>query len=117
MPSHYSLRSAWLPHSRDRAIQAPSRQDPDYDTPDVLNTYAASYQSDPERWFFVTGEKDLLSPLIKEGFKLPAGESTNLHSTRFVLIDRLGRIRGYYDSNLAGSISRLRRDTQRLLRE
>ncbi len=91
--------------------------DPDYDTPDVLNTYAASYQSDPERWFFVTGEKDLLSPLIKEGFKLPAGESPNLHSTRFVLIDRLGRIRGYYDSNLAGSISRLRRDTQRLLRE
>ena len=91
--------------------------DPDYDTIDVLNTYAANYRSDPERWFFVTGEEDVLSPLIKEGFKLPAGESPNLHSTRFVLIDRLGRIRGYYESNLAGSISQLRRDTQRLLRE
>lgn len=40
-----------------------------------------------------------------------------LHSSRFVLVDRRARIRGYYDSNDEGAIGRLRHDVEALLRE
>ena len=39
------------------------------------------------------------------------------HSTRFVLIDRQGHIRGYYDSLDGAGLQRLRRHIQSLLRE
>jgi cytochrome oxidase Cu insertion factor (SCO1/SenC/PrrC family) len=37
------------------------------------------------------------------------------HSVRLVLVDRQGRIRGYYDASEKGAMERLRRDAQRLL--
>lgn len=39
------------------------------------------------------------------------------HSSRFVLVDRRVRIRGYYHSNDESALQRLRRDVQTLLRE
>jgi cytochrome oxidase Cu insertion factor (SCO1/SenC/PrrC family) len=39
------------------------------------------------------------------------------HSSRFVLVDRRARIRGYYHSNDESALQRLRRDVQTLLRE
>jgi hypothetical protein len=40
-----------------------------------------------------------------------------LHSTRFVLIDRLTQIRGYYDSREEAALQRLRQHLQILLRD
>ena len=40
-----------------------------------------------------------------------------LHSSRFVLLDRQGRIRGYYEGGDAEALRRLRRDVAILLRE
>lgn len=40
-----------------------------------------------------------------------------IHSTRFVLVDRRGRIRGYYDSTEEAKVIKLRRDVLALLRE
>lgn len=40
-----------------------------------------------------------------------------LHSTRFVLVDRASRIRGYYDSTDPERLRQLRRDIRALLRE
>jgi protein SCO1 len=40
-----------------------------------------------------------------------------LHSTRFVLIDRLAQIRGYYDSREEAALQRLRQHLQILLRD
>lgn len=39
-----------------------------------------------------------------------------LHSARFVLVDREGRIRGYYRSDDEEQLGRLRRDLRTLLR-
>jgi protein SCO1/2 len=39
------------------------------------------------------------------------------HGTHFVLVDRAGQIRGYYDSADSDSTDRLLRDTKRLERE
>jgi protein SCO1/2 len=113
--------------------------DPERDTVLVLSQYAKRYGADPERWLFLTGEKKTIYRLALEGFRLsvvdPAegvkswlfgpvalsahhGETEKkfLHSSRFVLVDRQARIRGYYHSNEEESLQRLRRDAQALLR-
>ena len=45
------------------------------------------------------------------------GRQAILHSLRFVLVDRQGRIRGYYDSNDEEALRRLQRHVKRLLQE
>jgi cytochrome oxidase Cu insertion factor (SCO1/SenC/PrrC family) len=84
--------------------------DPETDTPAVLREYANKFGASPERWLFLTGEKQELHSLMRDGFKLavddgqgetpegpPAGIIT--HSTRFVLVDANARIRSYLDSS------------------
>ena len=91
--------------------------DPEHDTPEVLETYAASYGAS-ERWRFLTGEPHEVRALALEGFKLGVAEVEGeadpglalVHSDRFVLVDAGGRIRGYYDPFDPESIARLERD-------
>jgi protein SCO1/2 len=100
--------------------------DPDYDTPHVLEAYAESYAA-PGRWLFLTGPRERLHGLIRQGFKLaidmapPAGAASEkepiLHSTRFVLVDGRGAIRGYYDAFDEESMGRLARDLEAVARE
>jgi cytochrome oxidase Cu insertion factor (SCO1/SenC/PrrC family) len=112
--------------------------DPERDTPEALREYAQTRGADPKRWLFLTGEKKPLRDLIERGFKLTVPRTAEeeeelLHSTRFVLVDRRGGIRGYYnvlseqdDEDLVGALSRdmpsdekrrLMLDIQSLLRE
>ena len=76
--------------------------DPSRDTPEVLSTYADQYGADKNRWLFLTGKEDFIHALAIKGFHLgvdKAGKETPiLHSDKFVLIDRKGRIRGYFES-------------------
>ncbi len=44
--------------------------DPRHDTREVLQRYAARYGADPQRWFFLTGEKRAIYCLAKDGFHL-----------------------------------------------
>jgi protein SCO1 len=92
--------------------------DPERDTPEVLAGYAKSYDADPHRWYFLTGDKKVIQRLATQSFKVSAsgaqGEDPVMHSTRFVLVDRHGRIRGYYDSNEPQQIAALSRDAAAL---
>ncbi len=101
--------------------------DPKRDTPKVLSEYANRFGAKPERWFFLTGEREVIYRLAQEGFRLGAAEiphekrpvsgATHTHSPRFVLIDRNSEIRGYYVSTDADAMRRLRRDMEKLLRK
>ena len=99
--------------------------DPARDTPAVLSDYAEKFQADPGRWLFATGEPEAVARLAQEGFRLSAAsfvqgddaDYTFIHSNRFVLVDRQGRIRGYYRSTDADHLLRLRRDLTMLLRQ
>jgi protein SCO1 len=82
--------------------------DPAHDTPEVLARYAAAFRAD-EGWHFLTGPQKDLYDLSVGGFKLAAmevpaaeqgagGDGPFLHSSKFVLVDGEGVIRGYYDS-------------------
>jgi cytochrome oxidase Cu insertion factor (SCO1/SenC/PrrC family) len=51
--------------------------DPKRDTPAVLAKYAARYDADPERWWFLTGDKPTIYALIQEGFHLSVEDPTD----------------------------------------
>jgi|HubBroStandDraft_3_1064219.scaffolds.fasta_scaffold01475_2 protein SCO1/2 len=76
--------------------------DPEHDTRQVLARYAASFGAS-QRWLFLTGDRDQILRLSRDGFRLAVGgggptREPILHSTRFVLVDREGWIRRYYDA-------------------
>jgi protein SCO1/2 len=98
--------------------------DPKYDTPEVLREYATRFHADPNRWTFVTGQRDALYGLIGAGFHLavaarPEGEDTDgggliTHGDSFVLVDGRFNIRGYYHGTDADSVQQLLSDLGQL---
>ena len=139
--------------------------DPERDTIQVLAEYAQRFRADPGRWLFLTGKKEAIYRLAEKGFRLSAVEVQEsvpkpgpksllewlqpvpayahhpgpsqpyIHSSRFVLVDRKGRVRGTYMGIVAPSaeakgpkgefvpiyeeeaLRRLREDVRSLLRE
>jgi protein SCO1/2 len=91
--------------------------DPENDTPTALAEYAKRYAADPARWFFLTGDKQTLHKLNREAFMLGNVDGSLDHSTRFILIDRAGRVRKYYHTNEGDFVPELVRDVRGLLRE
>jgi len=95
--------------------------DPDVDTPAVLSEYANKFGADGKRWLFLTGNRESLYTLSKDGFKL-AVENTGgtelepiTHSSRFALVDRQGRIRGYYSMDDPAELAHIVSDAKSLL--
>jgi protein SCO1/2 len=96
--------------------------DPVKDTPEVLRRYADNLQAEPGRWDFLTGPKSAIYKISHDGFKLAVSDGSDaqgipVHSTRIVLVDRHGQIRGYYDAIEPEAITKLLADTNHLLRE
>ena len=77
--------------------------DPNFDSSAVLADYAKRMDADPEQWHFLTGSRDEIWELCKKGFKLavddapPEAPSPIMHSSRMMLVDRQGQIRGFYE--------------------
>jgi protein SCO1/2 len=96
--------------------------DPATDTPEVLRDYAQRLHARDGRWDFLTGEMAAIYNLTRDGFKLPVVDGASetgmpVHSTRAVLVDRRGTIRGYYDITAPDGVTKLLADTSHLLRE
>jgi protein SCO1 len=93
--------------------------DPEKDTPAVLREYAEKLKAQPSRWNFLTGQRDAIYYLMRDGFKLTILEDQGMpvHATSFVLVDRRGAIRGYYDALASDAVTKLLADTNHLLRE
>ncbi|MCB9728666.1 MAG: SCO family protein [Deltaproteobacteria bacterium] len=98
--------------------------DPDNDTPAVLAEYAAKHGADPTRWRFLTGEHAAVEALVTQGFRSALGDRRVnaagmidiAHTTKLVLIDGQGRLRGYYSSDELG-IDEIYHRAQSVLRE
>jgi protein SCO1 len=100
--------------------------DPTFDTPPVLTRYMAAYHADPARWRFLTGSTDAIEKVVTDGFKEvlardhtqgPKDFLTIVHGGHFVLVDRQGQIRGYYDTNEPGAVDAVVQDAKRLIAE
>ena len=77
--------------------------DPERDTPARLREYADALGAETGRWLFLTGPNRKIRELAIKGFKIAVqdpeqGDDQIIHSTRFVLVDQKGQIRGYYSA-------------------
>ncbi len=96
--------------------------DPEKDTPEVLRAYAEKLHAQPKQWDFLTGSRAAIYALARDGFKLAVSDGsdeagTPVHSTRVVLVDRHGAIRGYYDALAPDAVTKLLADANHLFRE
>ncbi len=91
--------------------------DPARDTPEALAEYGKRWKADPDRWFFLTGPQSELHNLSRNVFKLGDIDGSLEHSTRFVLVDRQSRVRGFYDSSDAEKVQQLLADIRQLAKD
>ncbi|RME14543.1 MAG: SCO family protein [Bdellovibrio sp.] len=93
--------------------------DPQTDTPQVLKRYAQKFSANFSKWTFLTGDLKTISLLARNSFKLSSGtpENPSLHTTKFVLLDRSGQIRGYYDSQDSLLLEKIKADIQKLQKQ
>jgi cytochrome oxidase Cu insertion factor (SCO1/SenC/PrrC family) len=79
--------------------------DPQRDTPAVLKQYAQTFQADESRWSFLTGSGEAMTGVAK-GMLLPfmpaSADADITHSTKFLLVDASGGVRGVYSSDAEG---------------
>ncbi|HCD32629.1 MAG TPA: hypothetical protein DER01_09485, partial [Phycisphaerales bacterium] len=78
-------------------------------------------------WLRLTGPRNQMWDLINNGFKLMVGTNDIVgddpghglinHSTKFVLVDRKLRTRGYYNALDSEDVAKLYRDLQIVLDE
>jgi len=94
--------------------------DPERDTPEKLRDYGKAFGAREDLWPFLTGSQLEVERTVVKGFhvamaKMPLpkegltkeqtdnalqGEAFDImHGERLVLVDKLGRIRGYYDAD------------------
>ena len=99
--------------------------DPEHDTPEILAKYAERFKAPPDRWFFLTGDKEQIFKLSIQHFHLgvedispeerEALDQSVRHSAKVVLVDRQGQIRGYYDTDEQSNSTKLINDARLLL--
>lgn len=90
--------------------------DPEHDREKELTEYANHFGADPERWLFLTGSTDEVHRVIRESFLLHVEPKPGdvEHSTRLAVVDRHGRVRGYYDGRQVDDEGRPVDDTARV---
>lgn len=91
--------------------------DPDQDTPAALAAYAKRYKADPARWHFLTGARETISAVARDGFQVGELDTSRTHSTRVMLVDGQGRVRGHYPVNEKEELDALVRGISQLYEE
>jgi protein SCO1/2 len=85
--------------------------DPGRDSPPKLLEYAKHAHYDPARWTFLTGTDTAMEALLTQGFKVAMYREVHdggatpeelIHDEHLVLVDGMGRLRGYYAANAEG---------------
>lgn len=96
---------------------------PAYDTPEILKKYAIQKGVDDNRWNLVTGSQKDIFTLARKHYlavqDIPGTEDDldMVHTENFMLIDKKGYIRGYYDGTKDEAILNLLEDIEILKME
>lgn len=94
--------------------------DPEADSVKQLFKYSVDNDVNPKMWKLLTGDKKELYKQARQGYFVTAmqgdgGPSDFIHEQKFILIDKSGRIRGYYDGTEKTEVDQLIKDIQMLL--
>ena len=100
---------------------------PEFDTPEVFRRYGQRFGVQAGRWQLLTGSKKQIAAAAVDGLKLTAldkevakQENPNdlfIHSTIFVLVDRKGRAREVFESDVPDMKPRLLTAIEKLVKE
>lgn len=85
---------------------------PEIDSIPVLKAYAIEHHAEAPKWHLLTGDKEDIYKLarqsyfaVKDQWKGDLGDF--IHTENFVLVDKQGRIRGYYDGTDPAEVDKL----------
>ncbi len=91
--------------------------DPDRDTPAALTAFAHRYGGPTEQWVFLTGSPATVHQIAFTTFHVGDVIGKINHSTKFVLVDKRGHIRGYYSTLYENDIPAMLKDLAALRAE
>ena len=100
---------------------------PEGDSVATLYEYSQKYEAKPNKWWFLTGDKEQLYTMARKSYlAVPdkadpnfehGSESDFIHTENFILVDPDKRIRGMYDGTNSDEVSELIKDIYDLKRE
>lgn len=95
--------------------------DPETDTVEQMKRYSLKYDADPNKWFFLTGDKKKIYDMALNDYLITAADSTVdrnnpvfIHSPYLILIDKSKTIRNYYDGTDSSKVTQLISDIKEL---
>ncbi len=93
---------------------------PETDSVPVLKAYAEKYGVYHKRWRLMTGDRKQIYDLARNSYFAAVDEGDGgpddfVHTENFVLVDPLGRIRGFYDGTKPDQVDQAMIDIQKLL--
>jgi len=96
--------------------------DPQHDSVSVLKDYADRFGVNHDNWWMLTGSRDSIYKFAFEELKVDKFSEEPIspdfvHTSRFVLLDKEYKVRGYYNGLDSTSLSKLARDIGSLLLE
>ncbi|GAB1430158.1 SCO family protein [Ignavibacteria bacterium] len=81
--------------------------DPEYDSLPILREYAAKYAGGNKWWHFISMPLDSVRETSVKGFAVGNYENPIEHSSRLIVVDEKGIIRGYYDGVDSSAVNAL----------
>lgn len=84
--------------------------DPDRDNVAALKKYADQYKISPAKWSFLTGDTATVYNLARQSFlvnALKVGNNDFIYSDKLILVDPVGRIRGYYEGTDSKDVTKM----------
>lgn len=86
--------------------------DPDRDSLPRLKEFSNTYGAIPGKWHFVTGEEQEIYKIAAEGYYAKKPEKSSdpnsmAHEQKFILVDKEGHIRGFYNGMDLKEVDRL----------
>jgi len=95
---------------------------PDIDTVEQLKKYAIKKGVNDKKWDLVTGDKGEIYRLARKSYLAVKDDGMPddygmVHTENFMLIDKKGQIRGYYDGTKTEDITTLLNDIKKLKKE
>ena len=98
--------------------------DPSTDSVPLLKRYADSIGADPNKWIFLTGNKDDLYAMARHSYTIDdpktmavVEETDFLHSQFIALVNRKAEVVGIYDGIKPSEMKSLEKDIQKLLKD
>lgn len=107
--------------SRDDFVILSHTVTPELDPPSVLKAYAEENKA-PHNWKFLTGDRSEIYNLARKSYFAALDEPSKegpdfVHTENFVLVDKEGRLRGFYDGTSPLETERLIKEIEILYNE